>query len=281
MSRIPFWVKVVTAATASLMLFIYLSLMLVPSLELQRLAVRIIAPYGLTLTSTSFGKTLPIGIRAKGFTLATQTGAVLKFDRLTVKLRLLPLLIGRVILACDAGVGPGTVEGELEITRKGRIEFSCQKVRLEDIPFFSTVAGAWAKGELRIKGDLHGRGSASKGYLQIEAKQLDLREVRISGTQLPDASYKTMQGMLRIANGRTTLESVTLQGEGLYVRLSGDLPAGGNPAAMPLNLKLELMPKAEFLESQKFIFILLAKYMVTPGHYQLPIRGTLASPVLQ
>jgi type II secretion system protein N len=115
----------------------------------------------------------------------------------------------------------------------------------------------------------------------MEAKELDLRGVKISGTQLPDASYRTMQGMLRIAGGRTNLESVTLQGDGLYVRLSGDLPTGVSPAATPLNLKLELMPKPEFLESQKFIFLLLAKYTVTPGHYQLPIRGTLASPSLQ
>jgi type II secretion system protein N len=281
MTRIPLWLKRVSASSAALLLFLYLTLILVPSAELQRLAARVIEPYGLTLTSTSFGKTFPLGIRANGLILSTQTGAVLSFDRITLKLKLLPLLIGKVILSCDAEIGKGIVEGEAEITGKGQLKLLCSKVRLDDIPFFSTVAGTQAKGELRIKGELQGKGSASKGYLQIEAKELDLRGVKISGTQLPDASYRTMQGMLRIAGGRTNLESVTLQGDGLYVRLSGDLPAGVSPAATPLNLKLELMPKPEFLESQKFIFLLLAKYTVTPGHYQLPIRGTLASPMLQ
>jgi hypothetical protein len=41
------------------------------------------------------------------------------------------------------------------------------------------------------------------------------------------------------------------------------------------------MPKPEFLEGQKFVFLLLTKYLTTPGHYQIPVRGTLAKPVIQ
>jgi hypothetical protein len=41
------------------------------------------------------------------------------------------------------------------------------------------------------------------------------------------------------------------------------------------------MPKPGFLESQKFVFLLLTKYLTTPGHYQIPVRGTLAKPVIQ
>ncbi|MBT0664038.1 type II secretion system protein GspN [Geobacter pelophilus] len=281
MNRFPSWFKPFAASIAGLLLFLCLTIMFVPAAELQRLAARALAPYGLTITASSFGKAFPLGINAKGFSLSGQSGELLSFDRLELRLRLLPLFLGRVVASAKATIGTGTIESEAELTRKGRLNLSCSNIRLEAIPFFKTVAGAQAKGDLRIKGEVAGQGKGAKGALQIEARDLDLKGVTISGTQLPDASYKTMQGMLRIKEGKVNLESVTLKGDGLYVRLSGDFPAGYQPAATPLNLKVELMPKPEFLESQKFVFLLLAKYTVSPGNYLIPIRGTLASPQLQ
>ena len=77
------------------------------------------------------------------------------------------------------------------------------------------------------------------------------------------------------------LESFTFQGEGLYARLKGYFPQATPLGDAPLNLSLELMPKPEFLEKQKFVFLLLNKYLTTPGHYDIPVRGTLAKPLLQ
>ena len=87
--------------------------------------------------------------------------------------------------------------------------------------------------------------------------------------------------MVRAGDGAIKLESFTLEGEGLYVRLKGGLPLTMPLGAAPLNLTLELMPKPEFLERQKFVFLLLTKYLTSPGHYEIPIRGTLAKPAIQ
>ena len=261
--------------------FLILTFLLVPSSELQRLAARGLASQGLTLTAADFGKAFPIGISARKLTLAGEKGTLISFDRLSVRLRLLPLLAGRVVIAGKGNIGAGTLHGELELTRTGGVEIDGQGIRLEDIPFFSTVADTRAKGNLWLRGSVRGTGGKAKGNLQLEVKDLDLRGVKISGIPLPDAGYKKLQGMLRIAGGRLTLDSVTLDGEELYVRLSGNLPVGVAPAAAPLNLTVEMMPKPEFMEHQKFVFLLLTKYLTTPGHYQLPIRGTLAKPELQ
>jgi hypothetical protein len=43
---------------------------------------------------------------------------------------------------------------------------------------------------------------------------------------------------------------------------------------------LEIMPKPEFLEKQKLVFMLLARFMTSPGVYTVPIRGTLLKPVI-
>ena len=62
------------------------------------------------------------------------------------------------------------------------------------------------------------------------------------------------------------------------MRLSGDLPSGTNAGVTPLAMSLEIMPKPEFLEKQKLVFLLLTKFMVSPGVYKVPIRGTLLKP---
>jgi type II secretion system protein N len=86
--------------------------------------------------------------------------------------------------------------------------------------------------------------------------------------------------MIRVTDGNIRLESFTLQGEGIYMRISGDIPGGANAVNAPLNLVLEIMPNPDFLERQKLVFLLLTKFMVSPGNYRVPIRGTLLKPVI-
>jgi hypothetical protein len=62
------------------------------------------------------------------------------------------------------------------------------------------------------------------------------------------------------------------------MRLSGEHPLGLNASSAPLDLVLEIMPKPEFLEKQKLVFLLLAKFMASPGVYRVPITGTVLKP---
>jgi hypothetical protein len=40
------------------------------------------------------------------------------------------------------------------------------------------------------------------------------------------------------------------------------------------------MPKPEFMDKQRLVFLLLAKFAASPGVYKVPIRGTLLKPVI-
>jgi hypothetical protein len=64
------------------------------------------------------------------------------------------------------------------------------------------------------------------------------------------------------------------------MRLSGEIPSGADAAATPLSMRLEIMPKPDFLEKQKLVFMLLARFMTAPGIYTVPIKGTLLKPVI-
>lgn len=266
---------------AFLLLFLLFSIVFIPSSELEALAGRALAREGYTFSAVSFGKAFPLGIKARSVEIGDSRGALLRLDEASVRLQLLPLLAAKVSFLCRARVGAGEVTGEFSPQRNGETRMEISRVRLEDVPFFSTAAGAQVKGELRGEWSVQGHGAAAQGEARLEAKGVELAGVKIGGTPLPDATYEMVRGALKVSNGKALLESLTLQGEGLYARFSGDFPVTTSPGAAPLNLTLELMPKPEFLERQKFVFAMLAKYLVTPGHYRIPIRGTLAKPVMQ
>ncbi|WP_243369907.1 type II secretion system protein GspN [Geotalea sp. SG265] len=263
---------------AALVCFIVLTILFIPDRELQGVAVRALSREGYTLQTRSFGFALPVGIKGNGIVIGTDNGAVVKLDKAAVRLRLLPLFLGRVVFGYHGTIGKGEINGEFSPRKKGDFKLEIAGVRLDDIPFFATVTGAKVKGELRARGSLRGKQAAASGELQLAVKDAQLQGVKIGEMPLPDANYRNVQGMLRIGGGKANLESLTLDGEGLYTRLKGDIPLTNPLSIAPLNLTLELMPRPQFLEKQKFIFLLLLKYQTSPGHYQLPVRGTLGKP---
>jgi type II secretion system protein N len=276
--RIPL---IAGALLAFSLLFFLLSVILVPSSELQALAGRALAREGYTFSAASFGKAFLLGIKARAVEIGDDRGALLKLDEASARLRLLPLLAGRASFICLARIGAGELSVELSPLRSGETHVEISRVRLENIPFFATAAGARVKGEFRGEGAFRGQGAVAQGEARLEAKGVELAGVKIGGIPLPDATYETVQGALKVSGGKALLESITLQGDGIYARLSGDIPLMAPLGAAPLNLTLELMPKPEFMARQQAVFLLLARYQDTPGHYRIPIRGTLARPSIQ
>ena len=274
------WLFLAVGTAGIIVLFIFLTLFLVPDHELQGLASRLLERQGYSLRAARFGKAFPLGVKAVDLEISGESGSLLKAKKASVRLRLLPLMTGKVSFDYRVDIGAGRISGDFA-PRDGEIHIEASGVRLEDLPFFQTVTGARVKGELRLNGSFKGKGKAPGGELRLEVKGANISGVKISEMPLPDADYTVVQGMLRRKGGAITLESFTLQGEGMYVRLKGDFPLTVPPGIAPLNLTLELMPKAEFLDKQKFVFLLLTKYPVSPGNYQIPIRGTLTKPLIQ
>ena len=279
--NIPRSVVIAAAIAGGSLLFLLLTLAFIPDRVLEQAVARAVATKGFTFKANSFGIALPLGLQGKRLEIGTDAGPVLSMDSASVRLRLLPLLTGRVTIALDGRIGSGTITGTITVAPQKQLDLAIKDLPLEAIPFFPTVAGTQAKGIARINATIQGIGARAKGDLQLQVRGAELNGIKIGEIPLPDASYREVQGMLRIGGGKASLESFTLQGESLYVRLKGDIPVIAPLNASPLNLTLELMPKPEFMERQKFVFLLLVKYLSSPGHYQIPIRGTLAKPLLQ
>lgn len=265
-------------AAAGVILFVFLTVLFIPGKVILGAVNRGLAQYGLKLEAAEFGKALPLGVSGRGVTLSSGAGELLKIGKGRLMLELVPLLLGKVTVSIDAEIGSGKMTSSLSLLRAPATSIEVKNVRLEDIPFFQTVAGIKAVGILSGKVETTGLLARAKGALQLEVRGVELSGIKLGAMPLPDASYRTVQGMVRINDGKGAIDSFTLQGDDLYVRLKGALPLADPLAATPLDLLLELMPKPALLEKQKLVFLLLLKFQDTPGHYLIPVKGTLGKP---
>ena len=273
--------RYVTGAVTALLLFILLTIVFIPRQAILDALNRGLADQGLSLSAASFGKALPLGLRGTGWTLSSPRGPLLTLDRASARLQLLPLLRGILAVTMEGTAGSGRIAATATSAAKGTLMVGIKGLSLEQIPFFATVTGVKAAGIVNCQVDISGIAGRGSGSVRLDARGVDLRGVTLGETPLPDAAYQTVQGMLRIRSGSGSVESFTLQGDGLYVRIKGSIRPGTSLPDSPLELTLELMPKPEFLEKQKFVFLLLARYLDTPGHYQIPVKGTLGKPAIE
>ena len=260
--------------------FLCLTLLFTPNDAIRGVLVRAAGNAGYTLDFTGFGKRFPVGLKARSLEISTEQGALVKLQEVHLGLRLLPLLIGRLQLGYSGRVGAGELEGDITLGKAPGWSVQARSVRLEEIPFFSTVAAARVKGDLRLTGAMKSTKGVAEGDLQLEVRDAELAGVKIGDMPLPDATYKEVRGALRVEKGHALLKSFSLNGDGIYVRLKGDTALVTPLGNSPLNLTLEMMPKPAFLEKQKFVFLLLTKYQSSPGAFSIPIHGTLAHPAL-
>lgn len=262
---------------AWLTLFIVCVYLLFPSRRINAFIDQSLATQGLSLTPAAHKTILP-GLAWDNALLSSQQGPLLRFDHVSVRLLLLRLLAGRAVLSSSVSLGAGRLNLEYAISGRQSVLVTADRLALGEMPFFKTVLGARAGGSLWSEGRVTSGAQGWNGELKLEISQLEFSGIRMGAFSLPDAVNLNSKGMIRITNGKARLESLTLQGEGIYMRLSGNLPSGVNAEAAPLDLLLEIMPKPEFLDKQKLVFLLLAKFMTSPGVYRVPIRGTLLKP---
>jgi type II secretion system protein N len=265
---------------AAIVCFLLLTLLFTSNDAIKGVLVRAADNAGYTLECTEFRKSFPFGLKAGTLELSSAQGSLIKLRQARVALELFPLLTGKLRLSYSGSIGTGEIEGDVDLGKNQGWNIACERVRLEDVPFFTTVAKARIKGELKLTGKLVTTKGVGQGDLKIEVRAAQLAGIKLGEMPLPDASYREVRGALRIDKGVAVLKSFTLNGDGVYVRLKGETMLAKPVGNSALNLTMEMMPKPAFLESQKFVFLLLTKYQSSPGAFSIPIHGTLAHPVI-
>jgi type II secretion system protein N len=262
---------------AWLTLFLVCVYLFLPSSRINVVIDQALSSQELSLTPAAHKTALP-GLAWDNALLSSRQGPLLRFDHVSVKPLLLQLLTGRAVLGSVATLGAGRMSLEYAFTGRQTVLISADRLALGDMPFFKTILGARVGGSLWSEGLVTRGPQGWSGELKLEISRLEFSGIRMGAFPLPDADNLNSKGMIRITNGKARLESLTLQGEGVYMRLSGELPVSMSADAAALDLVLEIMPKPDFLEKQRLVFLVLTKFMTSPGVYRVPIKGTLLKP---
>jgi type II secretion system protein N len=262
-----------------LVLFLLFCYLLFPTTKIDAAVAQVLSRQGMALTPPVHKTFLP-GLSWDKAVLSSAQGPLLSCRHLRVRMLLLPLFTGRAVIAGEATIGTGHLNSRYALNGKAALDLAADGIALADIPFFKSVLGAKTAGTLWCQGRLQRGANGLSGDLKLEIKQLEFSGVKLGAFPLPDVTNLKTQGMVKVTDGKAHMESFSLEGEGVYMRLSGDIPAGADAAVTPLNMSLEIMPKPVFLEKQKLVFMLLAKFMTAPGIYTVPIRGTLLKPLV-
>jgi type II secretion system protein N len=270
--------KVAGLILIGLFLLFGLIYIFIPAKRVNGIINRHLEKQELSLAPAAHKSLLP-GLAWDSPVLSSPQGALVSCDMFTLRPLLLPLLAGRIKLGAYATVRGGHLDLEYGLNGRQALAVDSSGINLADIPLFKSVLSARVAGILWIKGAASRSSKGLNGEVRLEIQKLEFSGVKLGGLSLPDAANLHSQGMIRISDDRLRLESFTIQGEGVYMRLSGDIP-NGDVFNAPLNLILEIMPQPEYWERQKLVFLLLSKFMVSPGNFRIPIRGTLLKPVV-
>ena len=268
------------AALAGLLLLIMLAFWFISDRALEQALRARLEPQGLTLQARNLRTTIPFALAADQLTIGDANGAWLTVEQLRLRLQLLPLLTGRVRLSVSGRSGAGSMLGSFSIyplkKRSGTIRIA--GLELAGIPLLTSKLGGQLHGTARLDLDFTTQQSGLlAGTAKLQMTALGLKGSSIAGMSLPDLTVQEARGLVTTSGPQITVNSLAMQGDGIYLRLTGTTSITPNA---PLNLSLQLMPTAEFLERQKSIFLLMMLYQTAPGSYTLPISGTIASPQL-
>ena len=267
------------AVLTGLLLLPSLTLLFIPDAVIQQALTRTLAGQGVTLKTDTITTALPFGINASGLALGDATATWLTLKQASLQLRLLALATGKISCAVTARIGTsGTLDGTITLLPHLHGDLQVNNLELADIPLLASASGGTVKGTASAHVSFPvPRSSGAEGTARLLIRHIQLQGVKISNIPLPEAHFPELRGMVTIKGQTVTIDNLALQGNGIYLRLGGTVPFS---AGSSLNLNLELMPSVEFMEQQKSVFLFMSLYQLSPGHYKLPIAGTLTNPRL-
>jgi type II secretion system protein N len=212
---------------------------------------------------TDLKKGLFFDFKSAHMTLKKSDRALISIDDVTGRINPLKLLSGKPPLDFRGNVGGGRIDGEAGFLKRSSANIRVDKANIEEIPFFA-LSG------LEGNGTLSGEFRLAKGTGDIKfvVKDAHLKNGSFGGVSVPLDVFRDAKGAMSIEGPTVKIVSFSLEGEGIYARIKGNI------VGKRLDVTLELMPERSFKEA--LIFSALENYRVSPGYFVIPITKTLS-----
>ncbi len=207
---------------------------------------------------TGFKKGLFFTVHAKTLDLTFDKIPALTIMDLTGRFNPRYLIDKQLAFSIKGKLGTGDVNGLLTYTNGG--EINIENAELNAIPYLTHLG---VKADGNISADIFLKNKSAQILFKISNLEMQEGAVMIPFLN----SFHRIQGMLSVTGNDVKLDSVSLEGEKGYARLTGDIKG------QFMNLNLELMPSMEKLNTIESM--LIGKYIVSPGYYVIPVKGPL------
>lgn len=158
-------------------------------------------------------------------------------------------------------VHKGFISGDLNISRNKMVMYmKVNRVDIRDIPYLKAIG---IKGDGALDADI--MLEDNHGGIKFNLNNAKLETLTLSGIALPLEAFDSVKGMINVDSSLVNIESLSLEGDGVYGRIKGKIKDG------LADLSFEIMPDASAIS--KFpILAFIEKYKVSPGYYVIPVK---------
>ena len=235
---------------------------------------------------------IPAGVRISGgqiYLNDSPVPALFKIDSITIKSRVLPLIMGRHSFALAGTAYKGDITGRYDSQDPAEKKFTSRlDFKNIDIADYTFLAGKFPHritgkidGDIEYGNDSAGAaGDNGKARLTLNNGQLQL-QAPIFGISAVDLQNIEME--LELHNGKIAITKAELAGPEVKAAMSGSIQLQSDIKQSQLNLMGTLEPLAEFYKNYPEIREILKsmKKRVKRGQYFFAITGTLGKPILK
>lgn len=216
----------------------------------------------LTVEVTGIKKGLFYSFVAETVEVKRSGKTILSAENVSCRLDLSSLFTLKPALCVDGNIAGGRMHGRIGLMG-GSVAMEMTGADIDGLPFLA-AAGLHGNGTFSGRLALN-NGSGTVRFALIDAH---LKPASFGGLTAPLDLFSTGRGALTVAGNTIGVTSFSLEGDGIYARLRGNI------TGKTVRMTMELMPAKSFVEKNP-IFTLLALYKDSPGHYSIPITSTV------
>lgn len=204
-------------------------------------------------------KGLFMSFTAEGMDISASGKRLITVDDFSARVSPSGLSRMKALIPFEGVLGGGSLSGRAELGRESyEMEFRINGTQIERLGLFEQ-AGIMGRGVLTA--EFHSKDGS--GDLRFSITDMHLEEVPFLGNSA--GIFHDAKGIIKFDGDRVEVESVSLEGEGIYARAKGMIK--GREADM----KIEVMPE-EGTAFDPVLLSLLKRYRVSPGYYVVTVR---------
>ncbi|MBI3584438.1 MAG: type II secretion system protein GspN [Nitrospinae bacterium] len=235
---------------------------------------------GLVFSIEGFQKVFPLSFEMKKMEVIYAGDNTHLFNINNINMRFLPssLILGNIKINAYGDVGGGHISEDV-IIKVGGITLNtvAKNIGLKDIPSLNSV-GLYS-GVVNVYGQtIISQERCIGGFIKADGKDIDVSRLRIQGLIMPFEAIEKIGITTKLEECKLKLNGLWVEGKELSARLQGIVNVSSPFKNSPIDLTLEITPKAQLIKNDTILF-LIKDYRKSINFYSIPIKGTIGNPV--